>query len=202
MLFKTGHFNLFPILEFVAENPIMPSPQNHKLQKDHGTLINKVMDKVPLDMPGWYLWGKFNSMGWWETIYLGKAGKQKTSSLRNRLYKELQAECIAMWSDVYGHETMVKQYQKLYGGKYDPTRSLRKAGAHFVTWVAVEDEISEEEIKKQEDLLIKIYRPTHNAARWNLVSTHDAVTEEIEKAIETELKSIMRNNLNELDENQ
>ena len=123
--------------------------------------------------------------------HLGKAGKQKTSSLHTRLYDELREECIAFWSEVYGREPMIKQHKKLYGGKYDPTRSLRKSGSRIVVWVAIEDSISEEEVKRQEDLLIKIYRPTHNAARWNRDTLHEEMTEKIEKAIEEELKSII-----------
>ena len=130
-------------------------------------------------------------MGWWETVYLGKAGKKKTSSLHTRLYDELREECIAFWSEVYGRELIVKQHKKLYGGRYDPTRSLRKSGSRIVVWVASEDSISEEDVKRQEDLLIKIYRPTHNAARWNLDTSHDEMTGKIEKAIEEELKSIV-----------
>jgi hypothetical protein len=131
-------------------------------------------------------------MGWWETVYLGKAGKKKTSSLHTRLYDELREECIAFWSEVYGREPMIIQHKKLYGGKYDPTRSLRKSGSRMVIWVASEDSIAEEDVKRQEDFLIKIYRPTHNVARWNLDSSHDEMTTELERTIEEELKSIIR----------
>ena len=190
MKLKTGHFNIFPILEFAAVNPIMPSYKNGTLQKNYKSIIDKLIDNVPSNKPGWYLWGKFNSMGWWETIYLGKAGKQKTSSLRTRLYDELREECVVFWSEVYGTETIIKQHKKLYDNKYDPTRSLRKSGSQFVVWVAVEDNINEKGIKEQEDILIKIYRPTHNAARWNKSMMHNPLTEAIEDAIENELKSI------------
>jgi hypothetical protein len=191
MSLKSGHFNLFSILEFAANNPIMPNPGTKSLQSEYATLINRTVSKVPY-LPGWYLWGRFNDMGWWETVYLGKAGKKKTSSLHTRLYDELREECIAFWSEVYGREPMVVQHKKLYGGKYNPTRSLRKSGSRMVIWVANEDSISEEDVKRQEDLLIKIYRPTHNAARWNLDISHDEMTTELERVIEEELNSIIR----------
>src|SRR5215469_12262869 len=108
MITTTGHFNLFPILEFACNHPIMPSPQNIELQKEYTNLLKEIAKDVP-DKPGWYLWGHFNDMGWWETIYLGKAGKQKTSSLYTRLYDELREECIAFWAEVYGREAMIKQ---------------------------------------------------------------------------------------------
>ena len=132
-------------------------------------------------------------MGWWETVYLGKAGKGKTSSLHTRMYDELREECIAFWGEVYGREPIIKQDRKLYDDKYrDSTRSLRKSGSRMVIWIAAEGAIDEKEVKIQEDLLIKNYRPTHNAARWNQQSKHDDLTVAIEKAVEVELKCIVQ----------
>ncbi len=191
MITTTGHFNLFPILEFACNHPVMPSPQDKGLQKEYANLLKELAKDVP-QKPGWYLWGRFNDMGWWETIYLGKAGKQKTSSLHTRLFGELRDEgVIAFWSQVYGREPTLKQLAKLRDGKWDPNRSLRKTGSQIVIWVSVEDAISEEEIKSQEDLLIKLYRPTHNAARWNQSAPHNNDTQLIEQAIENELKAIV-----------
>jgi len=191
MTTTTGHFNIFSILEFACNHPVMPSPHDKELQKEYANLLKKLVEGVP-EKPGWYLWGHFNDMGWWETIYLGKAGKQKTSSLHTRLYGELRDEgVIAFWSQIYGREPVLKQLAKLRDGKWEPNRSLRKTGSETVIWVAVEDAISEEQIKQQEDLLIKIYRPTHNAARWNQDAVHDAMTQDIESAVEAELKSLI-----------
>lgn len=190
MITRTGHFNLYPIFDFAAGHPIMPTAKDRINQRAYSELINTTLGDVP-ERPGWYLWGRFNDMGWWETVYLGKAGRQKTSSLHTRLYDELREECTAFWAQVYGREPMVQQYLKLYDNKYDPTRSLRKTGAIFVVWVAVDDDISEEEIKRQEDLLIKLYRPTHNAARWNQSAIHDTTTQAIESSIEAELQLII-----------
>lgn len=192
MITKTGHFNLFPVYNFVASNVLIPSALNKQAQSDYSKLINMTIVDVPV-LPGWYLWGRFNDMGWWETIYLGKAGKKKTSSLHTRLYDELREECIAFWAEVYGREPMVKQHLTQPGvDKYGPpTRALRKIGSRFVIWVAAEGDSSEEEIKRQEDLLIKIYRPTHNAARWNQAAAHDETTLQIEEAVESELKQLV-----------
>lgn len=192
MKLQTGHFNLFPILEFAASSVTIPSFQDKALQSQYSKLINKTIDEVP-NAPGWYLWGRFNDMGWWETVYLGKAGKKKTSSLRTRLYDELREECIAFWAEVYGREPMTTQWAKMPNShKYGPpTRALRKSGSRIVVWIGADDNISEEEIKRQEDLLIKLYRPTHNAARWNQNATHDDLTEAVEMAVENELKAIL-----------
>jgi hypothetical protein len=191
MITNTGHFNLFPILEFACNHPVMPSHQDRELQKEYTNLLKELVKDVP-QRPGWYLWGHFNDMGWWETIYLGKAGMQKTSSLHTRLYGELRDEgVIAFWAQVYGREPVVKQLAKLRDGKWEPSRSLRKSGSQVVVWVAAEDPITEDEIRRQEDHLIKLYRPTHNSARWNQYATHDKLTEYVEMAIENELKAFI-----------
>ena len=189
-ILQTGHFNLFPILEFASTHPIMPSHRDKALQKEYAKLLKNISEGVP-ELPGWYLWGRFNDMGWWETVYLGKASKGITSSLHTRLYGEMREECIAFWSQVYGREPMIKQQVKLYDGRWNPTRSLRKTGSQMVIWVGVNETISEFEIKRQEDFLIKMYRPTHNAARWNLSAAHDEFTEQIETAIENELHNLI-----------
>lgn len=185
----SGHFNLFPILKFASENPSMPAPGT-TIQKSYKKIIDELVLKVPSDRPGWYLWGKLNDMGWWVTIYFGKTGHKKTSSLYTRLHDELREEFIAFWSYIFGREPMIKRYNIIYKNKYDPTKSLRKSGSQFVIWVGVDDIISEEEIDKQEEILIRIFRPTHNVIRSNNYSRHDFLTEEIEKKVEEELKLI------------
>jgi len=194
MELKTGHFNIYPVFDFAAKHIVMPSNKDKAVQLGYSKLINSIVNDVPT-LPGWYLWGKFNDMGWWETVYLGKAGKQKTSSLHTRLYDELREECIAFWAEVYGREPMISQHNKYWADKYGPpTRALRKNGSRFVVWVGVANDISEADIKKQEYLLIKLYRPTHNAARWNQTEKHDEFTEKIESAIESEVKKIIASN--------
>jgi hypothetical protein len=196
MKLKSGHFNLFSVLEFAANNPTPLLPKSNR-QKLYQKIISGVVSGVPSNKPGWYLWGRFNDTGWWETIYLGKAGKQKTSSLHTRLYDELREENIAFWASIFGRESTIKQWalshKASYKNKFDPIRALRKIGSQFVIWVATDEEISEEAISGQEEILIKVYRPTHNARRPGYVK-HDALTEEIERAIEGELEIIKARN--------
>ena len=188
---RSGRLNLFSVFAFVAKNSQLPSPDSIK-QKEYKGVIESTLEKVPDDKPGLYLWGKFNSMGWWETIYLGKAGKKKTSSLHTRLYDELREECFAFWSYVFGSETVMKQAKKLYKGKYTSqiTRSLRKIGSHFIIWISIDDEISEQEIADQEEILINIYRPTHNHRRTVHTEPND-LTGSIKDKIEQEIESIL-----------
>jgi len=192
MQITTGHFNIFPILEFVAKNPLLP--HNGSLnQKAYSETIRQVVKGVPADKPGWYLWGKFNDTGWWEAIYLGKAGKQKTSCLYNRLYDELREEAVAFWAAVYGRETASKLQYKLYKGKYlsGVQRSMRKSNTHFVVWIACPD-ISEAEVHKEERALIHIYRPANNAQREKYPDQSE-LTNELVHAIDEEIGRIKIN---------
>ena len=76
MEITTGHFDIFNILKFVAENPTMPKRSVGEW-KAYADLVSNLVSSVPDDKAGWYIWGKFNEVGWWETIYLGKSGNKK-----------------------------------------------------------------------------------------------------------------------------
>ncbi|MGH3967686.1 MAG: hypothetical protein ACRDTV_06095, partial [Mycobacterium sp.] len=111
------------------------------------------------ELPGWYLWGKLLSdADSWETMYVGKAGKQKTSSLRTRMYDELREDCLIFWAELYGSEPMLRASSAIYNGKYDtqPRRALNKFGARFVIWISVEDAINDAELRRQEIALMKV----------------------------------------------
>lgn len=192
MNIKSGHFHLFSLVEFATNNPIMPHPGNKSLQSEYAMLLKSIVSQVP-DLSGWYLWGRLKDMGSWETVSLGKSVKKKTSSLHTRLYDVLREECIAFWSEVYGRDPMVLQHKKLYGGKYNSnSRSLEKSGSRMIIWVASEDSISEEDVERQKQLLINIYRPAQNIARVNLDIPHDEMTTALVKVIEEELKSMSK----------
>ncbi len=184
---NSGHFNLFGLLEFASCNPILFGEKKGK-KWTYSDKVRGLIKDVPTDCGGWYLWGKFNDVGWWETVYLGKAGKRKVASLRSRLSDELKWEAICFWASVYGREDTLKQFTKRYKGKFDSgsTRSLRKMGAQFVIWISSEREISEDEISRQEKILIRIFRPTHNALRGKHIDP-DGLTRQIEHQIEQEL---------------
>jgi len=191
MQFNTGSFNIFRIFDFVARNPQMPSSKVGNW-KEYSTLINELVADIPSDKPGWYLWGRYNDIGWWETIYLGKAGNQKTSSLQQRLKDELLEERVAFWATVFGRETATKMQLKLYAGKYAESipRSLRKCGTHFIIWVAG-DELSEIDINTEEKILIDMYRPAINAQRIQYPSK-SRITEDVIRLIDREIEAIKR----------
>lgn len=189
MNFTTGHFNLFPVLNFVAEHPQMPGDGQGD-PKGYLTLVSSLVNSVPQDKPGWYLWGRFNDIGWWETVYLGKAGNRKTSSLKRRIMDEILEERTAFWATVYGKEFASKMAAKQYNGRYNGSipRSLRKCGAHFILWVAGSP-VTEEEISREEKILIDIYRPTSNAQRI-AYPERSPVTDQIIRLIDREIKEL------------
>lgn len=187
MNIQTGHLDLFDIYKFVARHPQFVSGKNGDMG-EYSKLVGEITEPIP-KQAGWYLWGRFNDVGFWETVYLGKAGNLKTSSLYARLKEELLDERGAFWATVYGTETTERQYQKIYLNKYGPgTRMYRKRNVHFIIWLGV-DEISEEDIKAEEQTLITLYRPAVNIQRVSY-PPHTENTELILKAIDREIQCI------------
>lgn len=187
MNIHTGHFDLFDIYTYVSRHPKFVSGVNGDM-REYTQLVNTVMDGVP-KQAGWYLWGRFNNVGFWETVYLGKAGNQKTSSLYARLREELLDERAAFWATVYGSEPTERQFQKIYKNKYGPgTRTYRKCGVHFIVWLGV-DEVTEADVKAEEQTLITLYRPAVNIQRVSY-PPHTENTERILKAIDSEIQKI------------
>lgn len=190
MQLHSGHINIFPIYQFIAEHPNLVSAKNNDM-RGYTALINKIVSGIPNDRPGWYLWGKFNNIGYWETIYLGKAGNNKTSSLRARLKEELLDERTAFWGTVFGVEPTVKQFRKIFGDKYgDHNRAYRKSGTHFIVWVSAAL-ISEGEVKTEEHTLIALYRPASNIQRVSY-PPHTQYTDQVLRAIDSEIETIKR----------
>lgn len=189
MKIQTGHIHLFDIYKFVAEHPKFVSGKNGDMG-DYTKLVNALVESIPTKA-GWYNWGRVNDVGVWETIYLGKSGNRKTSSLKARIKEELLDERMAFWATVYGSESTERQYQKIFKNKYGPaTRSYRKRNIHFIAWLAV-DEISEEDIKAEERTLIMLYRPAVNIQRVSY-PPHTANTQSILEAFDSEIGKITR----------
>jgi len=186
---ETGHIDLFDIYKYVATHPSFVSGKNGDML-EYTRLVNQITKPIPKDKPGWYLWGRFNDVGFWETVYLGKAGNKKTSSLYARIREELLDERAAFWATIYGSEPTERQFQKIYKNKYGPgTRSYRKKNIHFIIWVSATP-VSEVEVKEEESVLISAYRPSINIQRhsYPMRSEH---TDYIVKAIDLEIDEII-----------
>lgn len=120
-------------------------------------------------------------------MYLGRAGTGKNAKLKPRLTEELRDEQVTFWASVFGREVGLRQYNERRGmRKYrTPTRSLRKMGAQFVIWISADSNITEDEISRQEKILIYRYRPTHNAMRGERIEG-DELTDAIEDQMQLE----------------
>lgn len=183
---NTGHFDLFKIYSVVANNPKFLFGREEL--KTYSATVNDIIENVP-KKAGLYLWGRFNDVGWWETIYLGKAGNKKTSSLKARLREELMDERALFWATIFGIEPTEKQFQKITKNKYGSgIRTYRKKNVHFIIWASIDD-ASEEEIKKEEDILIDIYRPTQNTQRIRYPAKSE-ITEQIIRSIDDQIDTI------------
>jgi len=185
----SGHVNLFDIYKFVATHPKFVSGKNGDMG-EYTKLVSAIVESIP-KQAGWYLWGRFNDVGFWETVYLGKSGNKKTSSLYARIKEELLDERNAFWATVYGSEPTERQFQKIYKNKYGPgTRSYRKRNVHFIVWLSIDD-ITEEEIRAEEQTLITLYRPAVNIQRVSY-PPHTRNTERILKSIDSEIQKILK----------
>lgn len=187
---ETGHIDLFDIYKYVATHPIYVSGKNGDML-EYTKLVNEITKSIPKDKAGWYLWGRFNDVGFWETVYLGKAGNKKTSSLYARIREELLDERAAFWATIYGSEPTERQFQKIYKNKYGPgTRSYRKKNIHFIIWLSATP-VTEDEVREEESILISAYRPAINIQRrsYPAPSQH---TDSIVKAIDMEIQSILK----------
>jgi hypothetical protein len=196
MEMAAGNFSLLPIFDFAAHNPMMPHQGSGAVQSAYSKLLNRTIANVP-ELPGWYLWGKFNDDGSWNIIYLGKSEKRKTSSLHTRMYDQLREKfCPTIWAELYGSEPVLRQSHDAYPhGRYDGgvRKSVGMIGVRFVIWVGVADDISEEVIMRQEMALIKVWESSHNdVRRWRGDASPDALTEEISKIVEDELSRMSK----------
>jgi hypothetical protein len=189
MNIQTGHIDLFDIYKFVASHPKFVSGKNGDMG-EYTKIVNSVVASIPANA-GWYLWGRFNDVGFWETVYLGKSGNKKTSSLKARLKEELLDERAAFWATLYGSETTERQFQKIYKHKYGPgTRSYRKRNIHFIVWVSATP-ITEEEVHSEEKILITLYRPAVNIQRVSY-PPHTPYTEKVLRAVDDTIYKLNR----------
>ena len=186
---KSGHLNIFSLLEFVAKHSQIPSKNigNFKL---YSKKISQLVSNIPKEQ-GWYLWGKFNENSKWKSIYLGKSGNLKTSSLKARIKEELSDERVVFWAFIYGKKQAFKNQHKLYYGKYDKgaKRSLKKFGTNFIIWVS-DKTTNENDIISEEKKLISYYKPTSNIQRTK--SEPSLKTKIIIKTISKEIRKIIK----------
>jgi hypothetical protein len=156
---RTGHINLFSLYEFAATYPELVKGSK---MKPFTKIVNDLVRPIPTKESGWYLWGRFNDVGWWETNYLGKAEIGKTGSLCARITEEIKDELVWCWATVHGYERTIKQAGS---ASAEVIRSLRKRNSHFIVWITA---LEREDVKDTEKFLISAFRPASNIQRKTL----------------------------------
>lgn len=160
---------------------------NTKSGREYGKKVKELTSTIS-DQQGFYLWGKYEKNNLWRTIYLGKSGKGKTSSLRARLSEELKDEKSFLWSGPHSKltdEMLAKRAADLWPNSWDKfkpifERANRKSGTTHIIWVSSTG-ISNEDVVKIEADLIETMNPIANYQRPKPVSDLQDKTVEIIK---------------------
>ena len=155
--------------------------------REYGRKATQLTYSIPTSH-GFYLWGKYEKNRLWRTIYLGKAGYGKTTSLQARIKEELKDERAFLW---YGPHSKLKEDDLMkIGQKHYPSmwhkyrthfsRAIRKSGAtHIIS--AVTSGVSNNEVTKIEADLIETMNPIANIQRSEPISDLQNKTIEIIK---------------------
>jgi hypothetical protein len=121
------------------------------------------------DSRGFYIWGNYQkSNSLWRTVYLGKAMKGKTASLRARITEELIDERFFLWSE--NKDDFIKIYnifKKLYKRDYEKEckRAFRKRETTHIIWVGTPNIDNKKLLTVEADLIetlnpiVNIHRP-------------------------------------------
>jgi len=155
--------------------------------REYGRKATQLTNSIPTSH-GFYLWGKYEKNRLWRTIYLGKAGYGKTTSLQARIKEELKDERVFLW---YGpHSNLEKDDLMKIGQNYYPSmwheyknhfdRAIRKSGTTHIIW-AVTTEIGNDDVTKIEADLIETMNPIANMQRPGPISDLQNKTIEIIK---------------------
>jgi hypothetical protein len=169
---KTGKIILKNLYEHMSSDPLGESLKGSSpVGRNYGKLATNVVQSIP-ESHGFYLWGYYEKNKLWRSLYLGKAGYGKTTSLRARIKEELKDERVFLW---YGpHSTLTEENLKSINEKYYPTmwyqyknhfaRAIKKSKTTHIIWVVTSDLDNSEVIKIEADL-IETMNPSANIMR-------------------------------------
>jgi len=173
----TNTLDLNPLIEFANQDAKQKNFAallgNSKEGREYGKLVVDCCQKIP-ENQGFYIWGKYEENGLWRTIYLGKAGFGKMTSLRARITEELKDERPFLWTGKHtGYEA--KQVKKIWEEIYSDgsqqkvaqnhiIRSLRKKGTTHIIWHTTPN-LNNQEVNRIESDLIETLNPIANVQR-------------------------------------
>lgn len=190
--------NLDKLLSFIETDPHCEAFA-HKSQEGSafGKLVVEVASNIP-DEKGLYIWGAFNDDLRWRSVYVGKAHKQKTNSLKVRIVKELKNERAALWQTVHQkpEEFFVDRWLHHYrereganGSRRHVSKALRKRDTRYIIAVSTPD-LTDEDIPSVEAWLIRKFQPSANRQRPVSRPELDACAEEVANAFQTEIEAL------------
>jgi hypothetical protein len=136
-----------------------------ELGKIYCRFCDKITDSID-ESQGFYLWGAYDTKGYWQNIYLGKAGYGDKWNLKKRIREELKDERCCIWRYAYTEDELMAIRDKIHQGKYssDWKRAMRKEGTTHIAWVPA-PKIASENVERVEADLIEALNPIANRRR-------------------------------------
>ena len=157
-------------------------PWQSKIGRKYGKECKECV-KGAAPSQGIYLWGYFESNGLWKNVYLGKAGRGKTTNLRARILEELKDDRRFAWSHVWGEADLRSRVMKIYARRRDTVGrnfelALKRRGARRIVWAAAPN-LDNKSLVRVESDLIEAINPSANQQRPSPSSTWQEDTNQI-----------------------
>lgn len=165
----SGMVSLRPLYDFVERYKDSPSLSGRsKIGRLYGRNVMEAVRTVP-DASGFYLWGYYEDAERpWHSVYLGRAGSGKTTSLHARIGEELKDERVFVWRHVLPKKELLQKLKSDYpskgGYQWASKRALRKADCTHIVWCAAPD-FTREQVGQVEADLIELFNPKANRDR-------------------------------------
>lgn len=165
---KSGIIKLAPLYKITKKDK---QGLSLKGRNPEGILLGEEIVKLCKDIEdsrGFYIWGNYQKSNClWRTIYLGKAMKGITASLKARITEELKDERFFLWSENgYTFEKIYNIVQKYYKKDYEKEwrRAYKKKGTTHIIWVGTPS-IANPNLLTVEADLIETLNPIANVQR-------------------------------------
>jgi hypothetical protein len=106
------------------------------LGREYCALCASLTNEVDDDQ-GFYLWGVFDRKRYWHSIYLGKAGFGRASSLKKRIWEELKDERAFLWRAFLDKRRLFQIRDTIHPhGRYTWSRPVLKTGTTHILWTS------------------------------------------------------------------
>lgn len=170
---KSGIVSLKPLYDFASLDQYNTAIEGRSKEgRKFGKLVKSLTAEIS-DQGGFYIWGSYDHKGLWQNIYIGKAGFNKTTSLRARIMEELKDERQFFWKAKLPENEILKLCDEYYPKmahryKTEWVRHFKKFNSTHIIWVSIESADREEfesEILVIESDIIETMNPKANINR-------------------------------------